>query len=155
MSDLPSVHLQPIVDRYLWQKITAFIPKTTAGPYPRTLGKINGLLIRLIDGNSIRRRYFADFNYGGHDLVYGPGNKAYPDVRFIPKGEIWLDGLIKYDGLVTTLYHELIEHSLMKKGIPYSRAHQVANLSERILSGYKTKLARAPLKFRAVDTKRG
>lgn len=99
-------------------------------PLPKTVGKLDGASIKLVDGDKIRDKYFPDFSYGGHDLIYGRGNTEYRNVSFIPSGEIWLDGHVDIPALRYTLYHEVIERRLMSKGMSYDRAHKQANKAE-------------------------
>ena len=124
-----------MINYNLWNKILDSMPEDwTHQDLPIYLGKINKIDIWIVDGEKVRDKYFMDFCYGGHDLVYGQGNTTYPEVGFIPPRQIWLDGHIDSDDLSFTLYHELIERNLMSvRKLSYEQAHQVANRAERQL----------------------
>lgn len=147
---VPNKPVRPVDDALLWQRAQRFLAGVSPGNLPHTIGKFDQLTIKLVDGNYVRRRFFMDFNYGGHDLVYGPGNKTYPTVTFIPRNEVWLDAHVSKEALAPTLFHELIERALMKNGASYNEAHRVANVSERKLLGFKTNLMRTPLTYATV-----
>lgn len=150
---VPNKPVRPVDDALLWSRVKRFLPKTLPTELPATLGKFDQLTIKLVDGNLVRRRYYMDFNYGGHDLVYGPGNKTYPSVTFIPRNQVWLDALVSPEALAPTLFHELIERALMVQGKSYGEAHQIANVSERKLLGFKTSLMRTPLTYAQVRSR--
>lgn len=124
--------VQPIIDMKLWNQITEIIPHDPHDePSPRLIGQIDNVKVYIVDGDLIRHNYYMDYVDGGHDLVYGPGNKTYPEVNFISPNTIWLDGSNDYGTMLETLYHEVIERRLMSQGMTYDEAHKIANLSER------------------------
>jgi len=94
-------------------------------PYIRLLKTVEGVKVYLVNGGYVRRKH-VDFTEGGHDLVYS----------YIPKNEIWLDN-DNYDEKPYILMHELTEREAMKRGLRYSQAHLVANVSETLLRGEK------------------
>jgi len=88
----------------------------------RLLAKIGDVSVFLVDGNEVKKLYNMDFVEGGNDL-------AYP--TFIPKGEVWIDGLMSPKEWAPIMVHELAERLEMKKGKSYEEAHPEANAVER------------------------
>lgn len=129
--------IKPIIDQTLWQIIDKLLP-TTYNELPFKAGKIENLTIWLVDGDQVRHKYYMDFSYGGHDLVYGKNNTEYKELDFIPPNQIWLDGHLDKQDLKFTLYHEIIERRLMQQGMRYNGAHAVANLSEKQITQPQT-----------------
>ncbi len=86
--------------------------------------KVAGYTLYRVDGKHVRAQW-ADF-LGGHHAVY----------RFIPKGDIWIDGSIReWGGFIAS--HELLEALLMDlRGWSYDRAHVAANALEQELRGH-------------------
>ena len=88
----------------------------------RLFTKIGDISVFLVDGNEVKKECSMDFVEGGNDM-------AYP--TFIPKGEIWIDGLMSPKEWIPIMVHELSERLMMKKGLSYDRAHPEANAIER------------------------
>ena len=93
----------------LWKKIQ--IGKETVPVY-------------LVDGEEIRASEYIEFLFGGHHLATGH--------KFIPKGEIWLEKILRGIDRDAILVHESHEYNLMKnKGLSYVHAHRLSNLKEK------------------------
>ena len=73
----------------------------------------------LVNGKKVRAQHI-EFVEGGHDLVYD----------WMPKREIWVDDALHPSEFSAVMIHELYERELMKKGVPYSKAHLRANRVE-------------------------
>lgn len=80
--------------------------------------------VYLVDGNYIRENLYIEFLLGGHNLAARH--------KFIPKGEIWIEKILKPKDREAILVHESHEYNLMKnKHYSYIRAHKLANLKEQ------------------------
>jgi len=80
----------------------------------------HGLAIRLVDGTHCRNQFDSDFSQGGHGWKY----------RWIPKHEIWIDMQINPEERPFLMFHECEEAELMRQGVDYERAHDVAKRME-------------------------
>jgi hypothetical protein len=80
----------------------------------------HGHPIFLVDGFAIRQKFDSDFSQGGHGWRY----------RFIPKGEIWVEERLEAQELPFVIGHECDEVELMREGMDYDRAHDVAKRRE-------------------------
>jgi len=85
----------------------------------RLLMKTPDAEVWLVKGKDVRAQHI-EFVEGGHDLVYD----------WLPKHEVWIDNALSTEEYTPVIIHELYERELMKKGIPYSKAHKRANLVE-------------------------
>ncbi|HEU0050520.1 MAG TPA: hypothetical protein VFQ60_00500 [Patescibacteria group bacterium] len=83
--------------------------------------KVGPFTVSYVDGRDVRRHFDPYFLLGGHDLVYS----------YIPKGHIWIDTRSDPDDWKYTLIHETEERKLMKKGVSYADAHDLALAVER------------------------
>lgn len=99
----------------------------------RKLGRVVGLTVYAVDGETIRRLVDEDFTMGSN-----PSRN-----ECIPLGEIWLDRDLSPVDATATLLHEVIEHQLMQGGQSYEDAHDKASAAENKL---RDKLARVKLK---------
>jgi hypothetical protein len=92
-------------------------------PRLRLLGRVAGLPIYLVSGEQIRNTIDVDFVFGGNDGIYP---------FYIPAPEIWIDdGQHGLDRNATAL-HEMVERDLMvRHGLDYDRAHDIASSYER------------------------
>lgn len=80
-----------------------------------------GYNIWTVDGNYIRSVIDIDFVAGGNPGVYA----------YVPKNEIWIENVYQLPDIVATLYHEIIECSLMKTNhLAYDVAHDLASEQE-------------------------
>lgn len=90
-------------------------------PHVRSLGHRDNVTIWLVDGEQIRDRY-VDFTMGGSDARY----------RFIPRGQVWIEVKLSLRDREATIRHELTERKCMLRGAGYDRAHDRANVVERV-----------------------
>lgn len=80
-------------------------------------GILSKLIIKRVDGNEVRTKYDSDYSLGGHHYRYS----------FIPEQEIWIENRLDTKESAYTLFHELVERTLMKeRGYDYEKAHQIA-----------------------------
>jgi len=76
-----------------------------------------------VNGDHIRASY-VKFTLGGHNLATAH--------KFIPKGEIWIEQILKGKDKEAILVHETHEYNLMKnKNLSYVHAHKLANQKEQ------------------------
>lgn len=93
-------------------------------PRLRFLGRVRDLAIYLVDGEQIRNEIDVDFVNGGNGAIYP---------SYIPRDEIWIDDAQHALDRTATALHELIERDLMlHHGLSYDRAHDEANVYERV-----------------------
>lgn len=85
----------------------------------RILARTPDAEVWLVHGKKVRKDH-VEFVEGGHDLVYD----------WVPKGRVLIDDALHEDEYVPVMIHELYERELMKKGVPYSKAHTRANRVE-------------------------
>ena len=92
-------------------------------PRLRMLGFVAGLSVYLVDGEKVRNQLDIDFTCGGNEAVYP---------NYVPKGEIWIDNVLRPLDATATLLHEIVERNLMvNKGWSYERAHDAASAREK------------------------
>jgi hypothetical protein len=83
----------------------------------------HGRRIALVDGTYVRNHFDSDFSQGGNGFRY----------RFVPRGEIWIDAQISQDEWPLIAFHECQEVELMRQGMSYDKAHNIAKrLEDRI-----------------------
>jgi len=75
--------------------------------------------IFLVDGDKVRNAIDIDFTMGGHGCRY----------IYIPLDEVWIDASNESEK-EEVIIHELTELGLMKQGINYNKAHDLANIEE-------------------------
>ncbi|KKQ41892.1 MAG: hypothetical protein US61_C0037G0003 [Parcubacteria group bacterium GW2011_GWE2_37_8] len=106
-----------------------------SGKWKKFVKMQNGFKLFSVDGKWIRNNLSISFNHGGHGLVH----------EFIPLDEIWVDEYHhncdcknvmngqKVSGAFfeSTTIHEITEFKLMRKGMIYWKAHQLALEKER------------------------
>lgn len=103
----------------VWNSIKALTSKT---PDNGIMGSINGITIRLVDGDKIKVKHDIDFVEGGND-------EAYP--TYMPKSEIWIDKNIHSHDWKFICLHEFVERALMsKENLSYKDAHKLADMVE-------------------------
>ena len=88
----------------------------------------HGLAIRLVDGTFIRNHFDSDFSQGGNGFRY----------RWCPKSELWIDEQINEEERPFIAFHECTEVELMRGGMDYDRAHNIAKRREDKLRREKT-----------------
>ena len=100
-------------------------------------------------GTLLNKQFFNNVFYGGLvldvftvcrdyvDLKHNPdftmGSHHYaPYSKYIPKGEIWIDDELGEIGREATIMHEVVEYyEMVKNGLDYSHAHEIALRSEK------------------------
>ena len=90
-------------------------------PYLEKIGQRGGITVWSVDGIYVRRNLDEEFtNFGQH-------------YRFecIPENEFWIDREAGSDEQQFYIDHLLMEHHLMKKGVPYVKALEFADRKER------------------------
>jgi hypothetical protein len=106
-------------------------------PRLRLLGRVEGLVIYLVNGEKVRDTLDVDFTNGGNDAIYP---------RYIPAGEVWIDDAQHVLDRTATALHELVERDLMlHHGMSYDGAHDAANGHERAFR--EVLVHRRPLRF--------
>ncbi|MFI5253080.1 MAG: hypothetical protein ACHQQQ_11695 [Bacteroidota bacterium] len=104
-------------------------------PYLKKIGERGDIAIWVVDGTYVRTHLDEEFtNYGQH-LVFD----------CIPEHEFWLDKEAKEDESKFFIDHLLLEHRLMKKGVPYDDALEAADrleMKERKKAGDVRKLTK-------------
>lgn len=88
--------------------------------YKKLIQDIGDVKVWLVDGKAVRNGYNKDFVQGGHCKVY----------RFIPKDEIWIDDDLSEQERKPVILHEYNELCLMRRGMPYNKAHLRSNIKE-------------------------
>jgi len=83
--------------------------------------KVDGLLVRIVDGKKVRDTKNIDFTEGDNDL-HSP--------KIMPKNTIWLDDTNKPEHQAI-LIHEIVERNHEAKGMLYDKAHVEANKVEK------------------------
>ena len=90
-------------------------------PYVEKLDDRGRFKIWIVDGAYIRGHVDEEFtNFGQHF--------RYP---YIPEDELWIDREAEHDEHGFFIDHLLVEHRLMEKGIPYEKALESADSTER------------------------
>ena len=90
-------------------------------PYVEKIEERGDLAVWVVDGTYIRGNIDEEFtNYGQHYRF-----------SFIPDNELWLDREGASDEREFFIDHLLVEHRLMKKGVPYGIALEKADRAER------------------------
>lgn len=118
ISDLKAYHI----------KKRRFIPSAVGRKFlkyrKKKLTTLHGLTVWLVDGDALRSGLKAgdvDFTMGGHGYRY----------LYIPRYEIWIDEVHKGTPDVwPVIWHEYIERILMRNGMPYAQAHEIASRLE-------------------------
>ena len=120
-SEGPSLNKPPLVLIYDPNKIEgAYKHSDLEGIYRLKVGKRKGFDVWIVDGAKVRRELYTDFLFGGNDGRY----------KFIPKGEIWIDNSISVEEAEFTILHEITECELIRQGMTYTKAHELATLEE-------------------------
>lgn len=94
------------------------------GIYRFPVDTLNGLVVWIMDGPSVRRSIYPAFLFGGNAQRY----------TFVPAGEIWIDNSITAEEFTYTVAHEMLERRLMGRfGWTYDAAHDSALALEQSL----------------------
>jgi len=119
--ETPSLNKPPLALIHDIQKIErVYSHSDLAGIYRLKIGKRKGFDVWIVDGAKVRKELYTDFIFGGNDQRY----------KFIPPGEIWIDSTISVEELEFTIIHEILECELMKQGLSYAKAHELAAQEE-------------------------
>jgi len=93
----------------------------------KKIRRVYGIDIWLVDGRRLRDGRYdgdVDFTMGGHAYRY----------LYIPTHEIWIDRLYyKTKDYEPIIWHEYIERTIMRNGLPYGYSHQIASRLEIFL----------------------
>lgn len=93
----------------------------------------HGKEIIIVRGSYVRDHFDSDFSQGGNGYRY----------RFISKGELWVDGAMDSKEWPLVIQHECEESELMKGGMSYDKAHDIAKRHEdKVRRGVKRSSAR-------------
>ena len=104
----------------VWNSIKALTSKT---PNNGIIGSINGITIKLIDGDKVKLQHDIDFVEGGNDKAYS---------TYMPKNEIWIDKNVNPHNWKFICLHEFVERTLMsKENMSYKDAHKLADMVKR------------------------
>jgi hypothetical protein len=83
----------------------------------RTIGRCAGLVVKIVSGETIRNDIHMDFTQGGNEGVYA----------YVPRGEIWIDDAMGPLDRTATVLHEMVERDqMLRRGLSYERAHDIA-----------------------------
>ncbi len=94
---------------------------STKPPYLEMIQELPGIQVWIVDGSYVRGRIDEEFtNFGQHF--------RFP---FIPENEFWIDREQVNDEQRFFIDHLLVEHRLMKAGMPYEKAIVEADRAER------------------------
>ena len=93
--------------------------RVPAGPlYVRQYVQFGPITVWLVNGETVRDRYYVPFIEGGNHGRY----------KFVPVNEVWLEYTMHPDELPFILVHECVERYLMLvHGWKYARAHNFAS----------------------------
>ena len=95
--------------------------KLTLNPRIKKLKSYNGYKVFIVNGELIRNKIDIDYVMGGNGLRY----------LYVPIDEIWVeDKYYKTKEFNYIVYHEYTELMLMKRGLNYSDAHDLASIKE-------------------------
>ena len=105
----------------------------------RSIGRLGNLRIYAVDGTAVRNRVDVDFTCGGTGARYA----------YIPMGEVWIDDALMGSGTdaSATLLHEVVERTLMLRGMTYDKAHDRANERERTFRAQHPRLGALDVKL--------
>ena len=92
-------------------------------PRKKRLKSYKGYKIFIVNGELIRNKIDIDYIMGGNGFRY----------LYIPIDEIWVeDKYYKTKEFNYIVYHEYSESRLMRRGLNYSDAHDLASIKELI-----------------------
>ncbi len=99
-------------------------PRTIINKALDTTKLWDNIVVKLVDGASIRNNKNVEFTMGGHHYIYD----------FIPENEIWIDQDMQEEDIIATSIHEFTERAIMKYNyIDYDDAHDVASAAEKVI----------------------
>lgn len=88
----------------------------------RKIGKVGHYSIIAVDGQIVRDYIDVDFTQGGNPARYA----------YVPQNEIWVEELLSPKDMAATIYHEIYETVLMRRGLSYNDAHDAAAAAESL-----------------------
>lgn len=95
-------------------------PRELHPPYLQKVGQRGNISIWVVDGTYVRAHLDEEFtNYGQHEVF-----------DCIPENEFWLDKEAVEDEQKFFIDHLLLEHRLMRQGVPYDTALEFADKKE-------------------------
>jgi hypothetical protein len=107
------------------------------GKWKKRRGDYMGFKVFSVDGSWVNHNLSVIFGHGGHGLVH----------EFVPKDEIWIasrhqhdcgckkvrrDRMVSRRFFASTVLHEAVECSMMKRGLNFWNAHQEALRQEKL-----------------------
>lgn len=119
-------NIEPRIREYVINNLKTYLKKKSNfrlkfNPRLKKLKIYHNFKVFLVDGELIRNKLDIDFVMGGNGFRY----------LYIPVNEIWIDDAYKNSKEVNyIILHEFIELNLMKHGINYSKAHDLASVKE-------------------------
>ncbi len=90
-------------------------------PYLNKIGERDDITIWRVDGAFIRKNLDEEFNNFGQHYRF----------NFIPENEFWIEKETGHDETSFFIDHLLVEHRLMKDGVPYNKALTAAEKVEK------------------------
>jgi hypothetical protein len=129
------------IDAFYAPKTTSVYQQEIKGLIPfldKLLGRVGHFNVWLVRGRLVRDQFNIDFTMGGNPFRYA----------FIPREEIWIDAVLGVRDVAATIVHELVESDAMRHGLSYNKAHEIANVDERVARG-KLSLAKPKVATRA------
>jgi len=103
----------------VWNSIRTLTSKT---PNNGIIGNINGITMKLVDGDKVKLQHDIDFVEGGNDKAYD----------YMPKNEIWIDKNIHSHDWQFICLHEFVEKVIMERDkLSYNEAHKLADEVEK------------------------
>lgn len=90
--------------------------------WQRPLGIVcpHGLEVVAVNGTHVRNNYDSDFVQGGNGFRY----------KFCPQPHLWIEEAMPRAEWPFVLFHECVETELMRQGMSYDRAHNIAKRRE-------------------------
>ncbi|MEK6835063.1 MAG: hypothetical protein AABX61_02250 [Nanoarchaeota archaeon] len=119
-------NIEPRIREYVINNLKNYLKKKSKfklkfNPRLKKLKTHHHYNIFLVDGELIRNKLDIDFVMGGNGFRY----------LYIPVNEIWIDDAYKNSKEINyIILHEFIELNLMRHGINYSKAHDLASVKE-------------------------
>jgi hypothetical protein len=89
--------------------------------YRMPIGERSGISVWIVDGYLVRKNIYPDFGFSGNDKAY----------KFIPSGEIWIDGQVSCEETEYSIALELMERKLIEDGKSYGDAYEDAVQASR------------------------
>lgn len=110
--------------------------------YRIPMGERDGITVWVVDGYLVRKNIYPDFGFSGNDL----------SDHFISPKEIWIDGQISCEETEYSIATEMMERSLMLKGIAYSESYETAIADDKARRKKMDELNRKQLPVPILDS---